>query len=98
MDRAVDPVTHATFLSALHQATIITEDTGRLLQKIVGEEIEPVIAERRACFSTRPARRTELDACVTRFENALNRMRTAHEALKGSVGRIEEIGEKFPCK
>ena len=41
MDRMLDPVVHASFLSSLHQATIVSEETGRLLQKVVGEEVEP---------------------------------------------------------
>jgi tetratricopeptide (TPR) repeat protein len=98
LDRTVDPVSHATFLTTLHQATIVTEDTGRLLQKIVGEEIEPVVAELARVLLNSAGSRSELDACVTRFETALNRMHAAHEALKGSVTRVEEMGEKFPSK
>ena len=33
---------HATFLTNLHNATIVAEETGRLLQMVVGEELEPV--------------------------------------------------------
>jgi Tfp pilus assembly protein PilF len=98
LDRTVDPVIHATFLSTLHQATIVTEDTGRLLQKIVAEEVEPVIAELSRVLLNAGGSRNELDACVTKFETALNRMRTAHEVLKGSIGKLDEIGEKFPTK
>jgi tetratricopeptide (TPR) repeat protein len=98
IDRLVDPVTHATFLSTLHQATISSEDTGRLVQKIVGEEIEPVIAELSRVLLHSGGSRSELEACVTRFETALNRMRTAYQALKGSVAKLAEIGEKFPEK
>jgi tetratricopeptide (TPR) repeat protein len=98
MDRMVDPVVHATFLSTLHQATIVAEDTGRLLQKIVVEEVEPVIAELSRVLLNTGGSRSELDACVTKFETALNRMRTAHEVLKGSVVKIDEIGEKFPTR
>ncbi len=95
-NRTVDPITHATFLSGLHQATISAEETGRLLQKIVGEEIEPAITELSRALLNTGGSRSELDASVTRFETALNRMRTAHQVLKGSVGKLGEIGEKFP--
>src|SRR5262245_46799839 len=44
-DRLIDPVVHATFLGGLHQATIHSEDTGRLLQKILTDEVEPAIKD-----------------------------------------------------
>jgi hypothetical protein len=81
----------------LHQATIVSEETGRLLSKIVGEEIEPVIQElSRALLQTRGSR-SELDTCLTKFETALNRMKTAQQALENSVGKLEEISERFPA-
>lgn len=98
VDRLVDPLLHATFLTTLHQATIVSEETGRLLGKIVGEEVEPVIQElSRALLHSRGSR-GELDACLTKFEAALARMQAAHKALKTSVAKLEEIGEKFPSK
>src|SRR5262245_16068550 len=36
-DRLVDPVIHGTFLTVLHQATIVSEESGRMLAKIVGD-------------------------------------------------------------
>jgi tetratricopeptide (TPR) repeat protein len=95
LDRLVDPVVHATFLTNLHQSTISSEETGRLLQKIIGEEIEPAITDLSRALLNTGGSRGELDASVTRFETALNRMRTAHQVLKGSVGKLGEIGEKF---
>jgi Tfp pilus assembly protein PilF len=97
-DRLVDPVLHATFLAALHQATIISEDAGRLVGTVVGEEIEPVIQElSRALLQSRGSR-NELDGCLTKFEAALARMKAAHQALKTSVTKLEEIGDHFPAK
>jgi len=98
MDRMIDPVAHAAFLSNLHQATIITEDTGRLLQQIILEEVEPVIKELSTALLHNSGSRSELDNCITRFEMALDRMRTAHQALKTTVHKIDEMGEKFPTK
>lgn len=98
LDRMVDPITHGVFLTSLHQATIVTEDTGRLLQKIVAEEVEPVIKELSTVLLHTSGSRGELDACLGKFETALNRMRTAHQALKTAVGKIEEIGQHFPTK
>jgi cytochrome c-type biogenesis protein CcmH/NrfG len=98
MDRMLDPVVHGTFLSSLHQATIVSEETGRLLQKIIGEEVEQVIKELSAVLLHKHGSRGELDGCLTKFEAALNRMRTAHQALKTAVGRVEDIGGKFPTR
>jgi tetratricopeptide (TPR) repeat protein len=96
LDRLVDPVAHATFLTNLHQATVAYEETGRLLQKIVGEEIESVIKELSSALLHKDGSRGELEACITKFEGALGRMKTAHQALRAHAGRIDEIGERFP--
>jgi tetratricopeptide (TPR) repeat protein len=97
-DRVVDPVIHATFLTSLHQATVVSEEAGRLLGAIVGGEIEPVIQELSRALLHTHGSRGELDACLTKFETALGRMKAAHQNLKSSVARLEEIGERFPEK
>jgi tetratricopeptide (TPR) repeat protein len=96
MDRTVDPIVHGAFLTTLHQATIVSEETGRLLAKIVGEEIEPVIQELSRALLHTSGSTGELGSCVDKFETALNRMKTAHQALKNSVAKLGEIGERFP--
>jgi cytochrome c-type biogenesis protein CcmH/NrfG len=98
MDRMIDPVAHGTFLSSLHQAAIVSEETGRLLQKVIGEEVEPVIKELSAVLLHKHGSRGELDACLSKFEAALNRMRTAHQALKSAVGKVQEFGGRFPTR
>ena len=98
LDHPVDPVTHAAFLTSLHHSTIVTEETGRLLQKVVGEELEPVIKELSAALLHSQGSRSDLDGILGRFESALHRMRAAREALTGYVNRIEEFGESFPAR
>ncbi|MFO0843952.1 MAG: tetratricopeptide repeat protein [Gemmataceae bacterium] len=98
LDRMIDPVVHGAFLSNLHQAAIVSEETGRLLQKVVGEEVEPVVKELSTVLLHKHGSRGELDACLSKFEAALNRMRTAHQALKTAVGKVEEIGTRFPTR
>jgi tetratricopeptide (TPR) repeat protein len=95
-DQMVDPETHATFLTNLHHATIVTEETGRLLQMVVGEELEPAIKDLSSALMHSQGSRGELDGILGRFEVALSRMKTAREALAGYVDRIEEMGEHFP--
>ncbi len=98
LDRQVDPVAHGNFLSALHQATVTTEETGRLLQKIISEEVEPVVKELSAVLLHSTGSRAELEGCLQKFEAALGRMRSAHGALKTAVTKVEEIGERFPTR
>jgi tetratricopeptide (TPR) repeat protein len=95
-DLTLDPIAHAAYLTTLHQAAIVSEETARLLQRILGEEVEPVIKELSNVLLHASGPRSELDACVGKFENALHRMRTAQQALKGSVGKIAELGEHPP--
>jgi tetratricopeptide (TPR) repeat protein len=95
-DRLVDPVVHAVYLTTLHQATIVSEEAGRLLGNIIGGEIEPVIQELSRALLQTHGSRGELDVCITKFETALGRMKTAHQTLKNSVHRLEEIGGHFP--
>ena len=98
LDHPVDPITHATFLSNLHHATIVAEETGRLLQMVVGEELEPVIKELSSALLHSQGSRGELEITLNRFESALNRMRTAREALAGYVDRVEELEKSFPAR
>lgn len=95
-DRVVDPVQHGAFLSQLHQAAAVAEETGRLLQRVVLDEVEPVIKELSTALLNSRGPRSELDGCLARFESALGRMKIANQALKTQVGKIGELGEKFP--
>lgn len=97
MDRMVDPVFHGIFLTNLHQSTIVAEDTARVLQKIAGSEIEPIIKELSAELLHTQGSRGQLDACLTRFEAAINHMRTAQEALKLAMAKVEQVNEHFPA-
>ena len=95
-DRVVDPIHHGAFLGHLHVSASGAEETGRLLQRVVAEEVEPVIKELSTALLNSRGSRNELESCLSRFENALGRMKSAHQALATQVGKIEELGEKFP--
>lgn len=96
-DVLVDPVHHAAFLKALHQTTATTEETGRLLWSVVASEVEPAIKELSSELLHPGGSRSQLESCLSRFEEALGRMKSAHQALKTQVGKIEELGGKFPA-
>jgi tetratricopeptide (TPR) repeat protein len=95
-DRMVDPIVHGAFLTTLHQATIQSEDSGRLLQKILAEEIEPVIKELSNSLLQTRMPHSELENCVNKFETALARVRSARQVLKTTLERLRQIGEHFP--
>ncbi len=96
LDRVVDPAVHATLLTNLHQATIQAEDSGRLFQKVLAEEIESSLKELSNALLHSHAPRSELNTAVTNFDAALQRMRAAHAALKTNLSRLKEVGERFP--
>jgi tetratricopeptide (TPR) repeat protein len=95
LERPIDPVIHATFLTNLHHATVTTDETGRLVQKILADEIEPAIKDLSAVL-LKHSSRSELEECVTKFEAVLTRMRSAHQALGNCVGRVREFAGRLP--
>lgn len=95
MDHLVDPNTHGPALSSLHQAAIDTEEQGRLFEQLLEQEIEPVIKELSACLMYPDAARVDLGECVTRFETALENMRSIHQALQANVGKVRDHTDKF---
>jgi Tfp pilus assembly protein PilF len=97
VDRLVDPIHHGLFLNNLHQTAAVVEETSKLLQQVVGAEVEPMIKELAAALLNSRGSRSELEECLARYEEALSRMKTTHQALKGQAGKIEELHQKFPA-
>jgi tetratricopeptide (TPR) repeat protein len=97
VDRLVDPLHHGVFLTNLHQQAAVVEETSKLLQHVVATEVEPMIKELSAALLNARGSRTELEECLARYEEALTRMKTTHQALKSQVGKIEEMHQKFPA-
>jgi len=95
LERAVDPVGDGTLLTGLHQASIVSEETGRLMQKILLEEVEPALQELSRVLMNSGGSRGELDATLTKFEASLQRMRSAHHTLKTGVIRLQEYSGKI---
>jgi tetratricopeptide (TPR) repeat protein len=90
-DIPVDPVTHGALLTGLNQTSGVGDETGRMLQKILIEEVEPAIKELSNVL-LHSGSRGELDSCLTHFETALQRLRTTRQALKNQMARLKEIG------
>lgn len=97
LDRAVDPVLHQSFLTQLQQAAIDTDENGKALEQMLGKEIEPAIKELSSCLLMANGSRSELDECLTKFEEALNHMRSLQQELQQCVGRVKNCGEHMPA-
>jgi cytochrome c-type biogenesis protein CcmH/NrfG len=96
IDRVADPTIHGAYLTNLHHACAVAEEAGKLLHTVLANEIEPVIKELSTALLNARGPRSELEGCLGRFENALGRMKAAHQAVTQQAGKIEELGEKFP--
>jgi tetratricopeptide (TPR) repeat protein len=96
LDRTADPAVHAHLLTALNHAAVATEGYGRKFQQVLGEEVEVAIKELSTCLLYPDTPLTELDSCVTRFETALEHMRTAQHNLEMSLTRLHELEKGFP--
>ncbi len=96
MDRTVDPNLHGNLLIALHAAAGESEEFGRRFQQVLGDELEEAIKELSSCLLYTDAPRSELDACVSRFEEALEHMCAAQDNLDLSVSRLQTLNNYFP--
>lgn len=96
LEKTVDPNVHASLLAALNGAADQSEESGRQFQKVLSDEMENAIKELSTCLLYPDGPRSELDACIHRFESALEHMRMAQQSLDLSVTRLEESGSHFP--
>lgn len=96
LDKSVDPNLHAGLLHSLSDGAGDCEELGRQFQRVLAEELEGAIKELSSCLLYANGPRSELDACVTRFEKALEHMRTARESMENSVSRLQAVSSQFP--
>jgi tetratricopeptide (TPR) repeat protein len=94
-ERTVDPNVHGSLLTNLHKATIDSENCGRDFLKILEDQIEPAIKDLSSCLLYPDGPTSELDQCVQKFENAIQRMRSAQTSLQSSMEKVRNIGEKL---
>jgi tetratricopeptide (TPR) repeat protein len=93
--RTVDPNLHGVLLTHLHQATIESETQGRQFLQILEQEIEPVIKELSASLLTPQQSASGLDTCVSKFESAIQSMRSAQRHLQTSIERVRSLGDRL---
>jgi tetratricopeptide (TPR) repeat protein len=96
LDKSVDPNIHANLLHALNEGSGECEDLGRRFQQVLTDEMEEAIKELSSCLLYAEGSRIELDACVTRFEKALQNMRKAREDMEQGVSRLGSVSAQFP--
>jgi tetratricopeptide (TPR) repeat protein len=94
-EKMINPNVHGTLLNNLHRATIDSENHGRHFLKILESEVEPAIKELSTCLLYPNSPASELGACVQRFENAMQNMRSLQHELQSCIERIRTLGDKM---
>jgi tetratricopeptide (TPR) repeat protein len=97
LDHAADPLVNQDLLVALHKTSKECENLGRNLQKILGEEIEPAIKELSTCLLYPDGPRSELDACIHKFDSALQHMQATRKSLQKAMSQLGELDDLFPA-
>src|SRR5262249_2765654 len=91
----VNPTAPGAALSGLHRATPESEERGRQFLEVVVGEIEPAIKELSSCLLYADGSVGELDACVQRFESAVQNMRNAQSSLATSMLRLRTLSDNL---
>jgi hypothetical protein len=94
LDRAIDPNEHSALLTTLHTASTESETFGKQYQQLLLEEVEPAIKELSTALLYPDGSRSEMEACFSRFEAALERMRSVQQSLQSSMGRLRQHAEE----
>jgi tetratricopeptide (TPR) repeat protein len=96
LERTLDPVIDGPVLTALHKATIVSENYTRDFVKILEQDLEPAIKELSSALLY--ADRTssgELSERVERFEAAIRSLRGMQKNLQQSAKKMREITERL---
>lgn len=94
-ERTIDPNLHQALLSHLHHAMIESENQGRSFLLVLEKEIEPAIKELSSCLLYPDGSVGGLDTCVAKFEDAIQRMRSAQHSLKSCLEQVRTLGEQL---
>jgi Tfp pilus assembly protein PilF len=95
MERTLDPQLDGAVLTALHKATIVSENYGRDFLKILEAEVEPAIKELSTVLLYPEKSSGELSDRVEKFETALNQLRGMSRNLHLSMKKVREISDKL---
>jgi hypothetical protein len=83
-------------LNTLNQSATVTQDVGEQFERILTAEVEPAIKDLSSCLLYPDGPGSELDACIARFEAALQRVRAAQGHLHGHLAKLRQLSEHFP--
>jgi tetratricopeptide (TPR) repeat protein len=95
LNRTLDPQLDGQVLTALHKATIVTENYGRDFLKILESEVEPTIKELSTVLLYPEKTGGELSERVERFEHALHNLRGMERNLQLSMKKVREISDRL---
>jgi tetratricopeptide (TPR) repeat protein len=97
LEKMVDPNVHTELLTVLNQSAADAEELGRRFQQALSAELEEAIKELSSCLLYPDGPVGELDACVTRFERALEHMQTAQQNIEIGIARLQGVSAHFPA-
>jgi tetratricopeptide (TPR) repeat protein len=95
-DKPLDPERHGQYLLDLHNASSEIEEVARHLVLILERELEVALKQLSTALLYPDTPRSQLDACVERFEKAMERLNAAHQLLIRKTNFVRDMGERFP--
>jgi cytochrome c-type biogenesis protein CcmH/NrfG len=94
-DIPLDPERHGQFLLDLRRSTGEIEDVARQLIAILEREMEQALKSLSTALLYPDTPRSQIDGCVERFEQALERFHAAHQLLLRRTNHLRDMGEHF---
>ena len=95
LSRTLDPTIDGPVLSALHKATIVSENYGRDCLKSLEQDVEPAIKDISSSLLYPERAAGELSERLDRFENAIVALRTKQRNLQHSIKKLREIADRL---
>jgi Flp pilus assembly protein TadD len=96
IEKVVDPNVHATLLSALHVGADAVEELGRRFQLVLGNEMEDAIKDLSSCLLYPDGPVSDLNACISRFEQALEHLLAAQQTMDAGIAGLQQLNAQFP--
>jgi tetratricopeptide (TPR) repeat protein len=91
----INPEEHGVLLTALHKATIESENNARQLLELASTELEPAIKELSSALISPDISITVLDQAIQRFESAMRNVRSLKDNLNVSVQKVHLLGDEL---
>jgi tetratricopeptide (TPR) repeat protein len=91
--RVINPESHGNILSPLHKATVEADEQSRSFLDLLEKEVEPAIKELSTCLLYPDSSAAQLGMCLEKFEHALANVRALKENVRGSMQRVQKLGE-----